>query len=65
VNSFSDLFQASWLKGMRQKIGLFDEEAGDIDLINELLILMQKNKADYTLTFRQSFFRCNFKGCYF
>ena len=52
VNSFSDLFQASWLKGMRQKIGLFDEEAGDIDLINELLILMQKNKADYTLTFR-------------
>ncbi len=52
VNSFSDLFQASWLKGMRQKIGLFDEEAGDIDLINGLLILMQKNKADYTLTFR-------------
>ena len=52
VNSFSDLFQASWLKGMRQKIGLFDEEAGDIDLINELLILTQKNKADYTLTFR-------------
>jgi uncharacterized protein YdiU (UPF0061 family) len=52
VNSFSDLFQAAWLKGMRQKIGLFDEEAGDIDLINELLILMQKNKADYTLTFR-------------
>lgn len=52
MNSFSDLFQALWLKGMRQKIGLFDEEAGDIDLINELLILMQKNKADYTLTFR-------------
>jgi len=52
VNSFSDLFQVSWLKGMRQKIGLIDEEASDIDLINELLILMQKNKADYTLTFR-------------
>ena len=52
VNSFSDLFQVSWLKGMRKKIGLIDEEASDIDLINELLILMQKNKADYTLTFR-------------
>jgi len=52
VNSFSDLFQVSWLKGMRQKIGLIDEKASDIDLINELLILMQKNKADYTLTFR-------------
>lgn len=52
VNGFSDQFQKAWLKGMRQKIGLLDEEAGDIDLINELLILMQKNKADYTLTFR-------------
>jgi uncharacterized protein YdiU (UPF0061 family) len=52
VNSFSEQFHAAWLRGMRQKIGLFDEEAGDIDLINELLILMQKNRADYTLTFR-------------
>ena len=52
VNGFSDQFQKAWLKGMRKKIGLLDEEAGDIDLINELLILMQKNKADYTLTFR-------------
>ncbi len=52
VNSFSDQFQKAWLQGMRQKIGLFDEDASDINLINELLILMQKNKADYTLTFR-------------
>jgi len=52
VNGFSDQFQMAWLKGMRQKLGLFDEGPSDIDLINELLILMQKNKADYTLTFR-------------
>ena len=52
VNSFSEQFQAAWLKGMRQKIGLFSEEISDTDLINELLVLMQKNKADYTLTFR-------------
>lgn len=52
VNSFSDKFQMAWLKGMRQKIGLFNEEASDIDLVNELLVLMQKNKSDYTLTFR-------------
>ena len=52
VNGFSDQFQKAWLKGMRKKIGLLDEEASDIDLINELLMLMQKNKADYTLTFR-------------
>ncbi|MEY3746439.1 MAG: hypothetical protein RIQ76_980 [Pseudomonadota bacterium] len=37
---------------MRQKLGLFNEEGSDIELINELLVLMQKNKADYTLTFR-------------
>jgi uncharacterized protein YdiU (UPF0061 family) len=52
VNGFSDQFQKAWLQGMRQKIGLLDEEPSDIDLINELLMLMQKNKADYTLTFR-------------
>jgi len=52
VNNFSDQFQTAWLKGMRQKLGLFNEEASDIELINELLVLMQKNKADYTLTFR-------------
>ena len=52
INNFSDQFQMAWLQGMRQKIGLFNEEPADIDLINDLLALMQKNKADYTLTFR-------------
>jgi uncharacterized protein YdiU (UPF0061 family) len=52
INDFSGQFQTAWLKGMRQKLGLFNEEASDISLINELLVLMQKNKADYTLTFR-------------
>jgi uncharacterized protein YdiU (UPF0061 family) len=52
INNFSDQFKTSWLQGMRIKIGLFHEEPTDIDLINDLLALMQKNKADYTLTFR-------------
>ena len=52
INNFSDQFKTSWLQGMRIKIGLFHEEPTDIDLINELLALIQKNKADYTLTFR-------------
>ena len=52
INNFSDQFQIAWLQGMRQKIGLFNEEPTDIHLINDLLTLMQKNKADYTLTFR-------------
>ena len=52
INNFSDQFKTSWLQGMRIKIGLFHEEPTDIDLINDLLAVMQKNKADYTLTFR-------------
>ncbi|QDC45523.1 YdiU family protein [Candidatus Methylopumilus universalis] len=52
VNNFSDQFQRAWLRGMQQKLGLFNEGASNIELINELLVLMQKNRADYTLTFR-------------
>ena len=52
INNFSDQFQMAWLQGMRQKIGLCNEESADMGLINDLLALMQKNKADYTLTFR-------------
>ena len=52
VNDFSEQFQRAWLRGMRQKLGLFNEGPNNIELINELLVLMQKNKADYTLTFR-------------
>ena len=52
VNNFSDQFQRAWLRGMQQKLGLFNEGASNIKLINELLVLMQKNRADYTLTFR-------------
>jgi len=53
INNFTAQFQMAWLQGMRQKTGLFNEEPADIDLINDLLALMQKNKADYTLTFRR------------
>ncbi|MSQ80131.1 MAG: YdiU family protein [Candidatus Methylopumilus sp.] len=52
VNSFSDQFQTAWLSGMRKKIGCFNKEVNDIDLINDLLMLLQKNKVDYTLTLR-------------
>ena len=36
---------------MRDKLGLFGEDKGDIKLINNLLNWMVKNKADYTNTF--------------
>ncbi|MDX1771593.1 MAG: protein adenylyltransferase SelO family protein, partial [Planococcaceae bacterium] len=41
-----------WFAGMRAKLGLFNEEKQDVELIENLLSLMQKHKADYTNTFR-------------
>ena len=52
VSEFGELFGAAWLRGMRSKLGIFDEEPQDTDLINSLLEIMYKNKADFTNTFR-------------
>ncbi|PWU66935.1 protein adenylyltransferase SelO [Gracilibacillus dipsosauri] len=52
IEEFSDIFYAEWIKGMRRKLGLFNEEQEDEKLIEELLQLMQQYNADYTNTFR-------------
>lgn len=52
ISQFTELFYQYWNQGMREKLGLFNEEAEDESLIEELLNLMQKYKADYTNTFR-------------
>jgi uncharacterized protein YdiU (UPF0061 family) len=49
---FPDLFDQSWLKGMRAKLGLFNDEPEDRALIDELLTWMQRTSADFTNTFR-------------
>jgi uncharacterized protein YdiU (UPF0061 family) len=46
------LFERYWLAGMRKKLGLQTDEAGDVELIRELLEWMQKSRADFTNTFR-------------
>jgi serine/tyrosine/threonine adenylyltransferase len=53
VADFSKEFDAHWLAGMRRKLGLFAEEDGDLELIGRLLDVMQRNHADFTLTFRR------------
>ena len=50
--SFQGLYQSHWLGGMRAKLGLSGEQAGDVPLIERLLQLMQRFGADYTNTFR-------------
>ncbi|MBM7662708.1 uncharacterized protein YdiU (UPF0061 family) [Bacillus mesophilus] len=51
IEEFPNLYYANWLPGMKAKLGLFTEEDEDKALIDDLLNLMQKHKADYTNTF--------------
>ncbi len=53
VATFVPRFEASWLAGMRRKLGLFTTEDGDLDLVGGLLDAMHRNQADFTLTFRR------------
>jgi len=51
ISDFSELYHSSWLRGMRSKLGIFNEELQDEALIEGLLSLMHKYHADYTNTF--------------
>lgn len=52
VSDFAELYHYNWLSGMRAKLGIFNEELQDESLIEDLLSMMQKYRADYTNTFR-------------
>jgi uncharacterized protein YdiU (UPF0061 family) len=51
IDNFQNIFEIKWLNMMRDKLGLFGEDKGDLELINNLLNWMQLKKADYTNTF--------------
>jgi serine/tyrosine/threonine adenylyltransferase len=50
--AFSTHFKNRWLLGLRRKLGLSTRQDGDQALAEELLQSMQRNHADFTLTFR-------------
>ncbi|WP_227938249.1 protein adenylyltransferase SelO [Alkalihalobacillus deserti] len=52
ISDFSELYQSNWFRGMREKLGIFNEEQQDESLIEDLLSMMKKYRADYTNTFR-------------
>jgi serine/tyrosine/threonine adenylyltransferase len=52
LDRFAELFERSWLQGMRAKLGLFTEEADDRALADDLLGWMHRRSADFTNTFR-------------
>jgi serine/tyrosine/threonine adenylyltransferase len=51
LSGFAELFKSSFLEGMRAKLGLFNVEQEDAALVEKLLSMMQKYRADYTNTF--------------
>jgi uncharacterized protein YdiU (UPF0061 family) len=52
ISDFTGLYHSNWLTGMRAKMGIFNEEIQDESLIEGLLNIMQKYRADYTNNFR-------------
>lgn len=52
LERFAVLYRAAWIAGMRDKIGLVHEDAGDLELVRALLATMHEARADYTNTFR-------------
>jgi serine/tyrosine/threonine adenylyltransferase len=46
------IFEEAWLSNFRRKLGLTEERAGDMELVQDLLARMAENRADFTLTFR-------------
>ncbi|EPD50310.1 hypothetical protein HMPREF1210_02881 [Paenisporosarcina sp. HGH0030] len=52
IAEFNKLYHENWYAGMRAKLGIFNEEKEDETLIEDLLNMMQKYRADYTNTFR-------------
>ena len=52
ISDYPEQYHSNWLAGMRAKLGLFNEEIQDESLIEDLLRMMEKYRADYTNTFR-------------
>lgn len=52
ISEYPKIFKEKWLSGMRAKLGLFNEEDDDEDLIDKLLSIMDRYAVDFTNTFR-------------
>lgn len=51
ISKYNDLYNEYWYTGMRAKLGIFNAEEDDEKLIQSLLNMMKRFKADYTNTF--------------
>jgi uncharacterized protein YdiU (UPF0061 family) len=53
ITAFMDQFDAALLQQMRRKLGLVTAQPDDTQLVRALLQVMQQQRADFTLVFRQ------------
>jgi serine/tyrosine/threonine adenylyltransferase len=53
LGDFAEAFNTAYQAGLRRKLGLFTAQDGDPALAQDLLEVMAKNQADFTLTFRR------------
>ncbi|HEX4503350.1 MAG TPA: protein adenylyltransferase SelO [Scandinavium sp.] len=52
LDSYQEALLVEYGKRMRGKLGLFSEQKGDNELLNDLFSLMEREGSDYTRTFR-------------
>ena len=52
LHQFQSAYDSAFHSGLRRKIGLLSEQPEDLQLIGQLLEAMDRNDADFTLTFR-------------
>ena len=52
VLNFNSLYNSYYISGMRKKLGIFNKEKEDEELIKFILNIMEENEGDYTNTFR-------------
>lgn len=52
LQKFYPIYKNLWVSGMKAKLGISGEDSDDIHIIEELLGLMHKHKADFTNTFK-------------
>lgn len=51
ISDFNDIYYNNWISIMRSKLGIFNKEELDKNIIEDLLSMMEKYNEDYTNTF--------------
>lgn len=52
IDGYSEIYKTHYVKGLRSKLGLYTDDETDLALGSDLFSIMERGKADFTLTFR-------------